>query len=521
MDSASILKLQVTSEPLDWRVTRTQLTLGLVLLALGVRCAGLTARPLWLDEAFTGWFTSQSWHYLWTVLPTYEAHPPFYYSLLKLWRLVFGGEALALRAFSVLFSVALIPVVIVAAFEHERLSPSGRPLLRAGVAAFLAACSPMLVILGQEARCYPLLAFAFAVATLALLRLMRQFGEGTPGDWPSWIMLGAGTELTLWSHSLGLLYSVCLAGALAPAWLKPPITRDRLLRGTVVAAGVALIYIPCLLLVMSRAHDWGANWLVWEPWMLLQLFVLYSVPVEAMTIGSAVAAVAMLLLIKRGLVTAIRKRGWNPDRAIMLLWLGPPILAAIVSATVVPVFLARTLVGTLVPAYLLIGAAVARSDSSRERLLLTASMVVTLLVTSVQVATRLPAERWDLAASYLRRNVAPVDQVWLYPSDSAFPLDRLGARPGTTRLIPAAFPTMGVKGPIRAGWPAMVSVTPEQARKLAEDPSLKGVRTVWLVTRQSGIFDPDNDMPNALARVRDPGKLQEWGYISVRPYYRR
>src|SRR6476619_5426015 len=330
MDSASALKPQVSIARLNWRITRTQLTLGLVLLALTVRLAGLTTRPMWLDEAFTGWFTSQSWHYLWTVLPTYEAHPPFYYSLLKLWRLIFGGEALALRAFSVLFSVALVPVVIAAAFEHERLSPSGRPLLRAGVAAFLAACSPMLVILGQEARCYPLLAFAFATAVLGLLRLMVQFRDGKLGDWPSWIMLGVGTELTLWSHSLGLLYSICLALALAPAWLKPPLDRDRLLRGIVVGAGVALIYFPCLLLVMSRAHDWGANWLRWEPWMLLQLFVLYSVPVEAMTVGSAVAAIAMLLLIKRGLVTAFAARGWNSNRAIMLLWLGPPILAAIV-----------------------------------------------------------------------------------------------------------------------------------------------------------------------------------------------
>jgi len=260
---------------------------------------------------------------------------------------------------------------------------------------------------------------------------------------------------------------------------------------------------------------------VWKPWMLVQLFVLYSVPVEAMTVASAVAALAMLLLIKRGIASAIANRGWNSDRALLLLWLGPPILAALVSAAFVPVFLARTLVGTLVPAYLVIGSAVASSQSRRERLLLTAAMVITLLVTAFQVATRDPAERWDLAAAYLRRNVSAHDQVWIYPSDSAIPLDRLGPRPGTTRLVPAAFPTMGVKGPIRAGWPAMVSVTPEQARQLAENPALSDVKVIWLVTRQSGIFDPDDDMPKALARVRNPGQIQEWGYINVRPYYRR
>jgi len=133
------------------RVTPLRLVVGLTVLALLVRFTGLTSRNLWLDEAFSAWFSAQSFHYLWTVLPTFEAHPPFYYSLLKVWRSIFGGDALALRSISVLFGVLTIPVVMAAAREHERLSPSGRPLLRAGLAAFLAACSPMLVILGRTA----------------------------------------------------------------------------------------------------------------------------------------------------------------------------------------------------------------------------------------------------------------------------------------------------------------------------------------------------------------------------------
>src|SRR5690349_12330454 len=55
-----------------------------MIIALGVRAIGLSARPLWLDEAYSAWFSSRSWDYLWTVVPTYEPHPPFYYSVLKL-----------------------------------------------------------------------------------------------------------------------------------------------------------------------------------------------------------------------------------------------------------------------------------------------------------------------------------------------------------------------------------------------------------------------------------------------------
>jgi hypothetical protein len=77
------------------------------------------------------------------------------------------------------------------------------------------------------------------------------------------------------------------------------------------------------------------------------------------------------------------------------------------------------------------------------------------------------------------------------------------------------------KGPIRAGWPAVVSVTADQANALARDHALAGVPVVWLVTRQAGIFDPDNDMPKALADVRRAGPVQQWGYVAVQPFYRR
>ncbi len=135
---------------------------------------------------------------------------------------------------------------------------------------------------------------------------------------------------------------------------------------------------------------------------------------------------------------------------------------------------------------------------------------------------RPPSERWDAVASWLSLNVSARDQVWLYPADSALPLDAVGRRiPGTLRPIPEPFPTLGFKGPIRAGWPATVSLTPQQAEAFAQDPKIKDVPVIWLVTRQSAIFDPGNDVPKALARVRRPGSQQTWGAIALRPYYRR
>ena len=503
-------------------MTPLRLVAGLTLLALALRLTDLGTRALWLDEAFSAWFSDRSFTYLWHVLPTYEAHPPFFYSVLKVWRSIVGPGHSAMRGFSVLFGTLTVPAIMAIAFEQERHSPTARPLLRAGLAGCLAACSPMLMVIGQEARPYPMLAFSYSIAILALLRLIREFNEGGAGRWTSWLLLGFSVEWTLWSHALGFLYGSCLALALLPLWLSAPASRARVVRGIATATIIGAIYLPCLLMMSHRAGDWATNWLEWRPSMLMQLLVLYTVPVEALNLASAIAALAMALLIKRAISSTWVSKGWNSERSMLLLWLGPPMIAALISALFEPVFLARTLSGTLIPAYLMIAGAIARSDDARERRIITSAICITLVPTALALATRPATERWDLLSEYLSRNVEAHDQVWLYPADSALPLDAVGRTvPGTVRAIPQPFPTLGFKGPIRAGWPAVVSVTGQQAATFANDPKLRDVPVVWLVTRQSGIFDPYNDVPKALARVRRPGPLIEWGYINARPYYRR
>jgi uncharacterized membrane protein len=518
MDSASALPVQRSIAGLRLRLTPVTLALALMLLALGVRLVGLSMRPLWLDEAYSAWFSSRSLHELWTVVPTYETHPPFYYSILTLWRDTFGGSAASLRSLSVLFAVLTIPVVIAAAFELERQAPSGRAMLRAGVTAFLAACSPMLLVLGQEARPYPLLIFAYALASLGLLRLFREFQTG-PGRWPSWLLLAAGTELSLWAHALGVLYAACLALALVPTLLARPLSPPRIARAIATGACIAILYLPCLLMILGRTGDWGHGWLSWHWTMLLQLIALYSIPIEALTIGSALAALVMLLLVKRSLQSGFAAAGWDADRALLLLWWGPALFAVGISALFMPIFLPRTLAATLVPAYLALAGAVARVESDRERFLLSAILVITLLPTAAQVALRPATEPWDQVRTYLERNVEPGDQIWFYPNDSALPMREAGLPMLDTRGIPGDYPATGFKGPIRAGSPAVVSLTRKQAEQFVHSPNARHRRTIWLVTRQSGVFDPAGDLPRALASVRLPGKAREWGYIAVRPYY--
>ena len=521
MDAASALPGRTTALRPAWRVTPLRLVIGLTLLAVAVRLVHIGSRPLWLDEAYSAWFASRSWHYLWTAVPTYEPHPPFYYSVLKLWEAIAGDSPVALRALSLLLSAATVPVVMAAAREFDRQRPSGRPLLAAGVTGFLFACGPMLVFLDQEARPYPMAILAYAVAVLALLRLMRAFAEGGSGTWRSWLLLGLSTEIVLWAHGLGLLYAACLGLALLPAWLGKPIPRARLVRGGMTAVIVMGAYLPCLLMVLSRTHDWGTGWLPWRPLMLLQLLDIYSVPMVAITVGTGIATLILVLLAFRAIVSANKAHGWNSERALVLLWFGPPLMAALVSQFVVPVFLARALSATIVPAYIAMGAALARTEGRRERMLLAGALAATLIPTAVQIASRPAPEPWDQVSAFVSRHAAPTDQVWLYPNDSIHPLNAAGLNLANVRGIPRDYPAIGFKGPIRAGSPAVVSLTAEQARQFATDRTISGVPVIWLVTRQSELFDPKAELPAALAQVRRPGPPTRWGYIGVQPFYRR
>jgi hypothetical protein len=517
MEAASALQIQVPGVRFAWRVTPLRIALALGALALVVRTIGLGLRPLWLDEGYSAWFSARGWHYLWSVVPTYEPHPPFYYSVLKVWRAAFGGGAVALRSLSVLFSVVTVPVMVAAAYELERLDPTGRPHLRAFVAAILAACSPMLVMLDQEARPYPLLIFAYAVAILGLARLTREFRVGGAGRWLSWAMLGAGTQIVLWAHGLGILYAACLMLALLPTWLARPFDRRRIVRGLAVAAATLAAYAPCLVMIMSRSGDWGTGWLAWKPIMTLQLLGLYSIPYEALTVGSAIAAFVLLLLMKRAIQSALETPGWNVDRLLLILWLGPPLLAVIISMALMPVFLTRTLSATLVPAYLAVASTLARTPSERERTFLAAAIAIILIPSALYATQRPPMERWSDVRDYLARHVGASDQVWVYPNDSAVPLGEAGLRI-RAHGIPGDYPATSFKGPIRAGSPAVVSLTHDQALAIAAKPEVADVPTVWLVTRQSELFDPKAELPSALAQRRRAGHKQEWDYIAVQPF---
>lgn len=136
--------------------------LGFMCVAIAIRLHGLSASNLWLDEANSWQVASRSWS---TLFGELRGSPvgPLYFVLLKIWISAFGDSAFALRAFSVLASVALIPLVY--AVGAKLLSR------RAGLlAAALTALSPLELYFAQEARMYMLTSLVALLTFWAYVR---------------------------------------------------------------------------------------------------------------------------------------------------------------------------------------------------------------------------------------------------------------------------------------------------------------------------------------------------------------
>ncbi|MDB5686419.1 MAG: rane-like protein, partial [Rhizorhabdus sp.] len=93
------------------------IALVLLIVAAGIviRAWRIAADPMWLDEAYSAYAAAKGWTFLWTIVPRYETHPPFYYSLVRAWTLLAGDSLLAHRSLGLVCGIAAIPVMAAAA----------------------------------------------------------------------------------------------------------------------------------------------------------------------------------------------------------------------------------------------------------------------------------------------------------------------------------------------------------------------------------------------------------------------
>jgi mannosyltransferase len=477
----------------------------IVVIGLALRLWRLAAEPLWLDEAYSAYAADHGFGFLWRVVPLYESHPPFYYSLLHLWVLAFGDGILALRLPGAIASVATLPVIVLAADEAGNWigwDEARRRRLMLAALGF-ASLSLALVEMAREVRPYPLMILVYAGAILLLLRLARRADGGARIGSPGYAGYLLLIEALLWLHNLGLLYGLSLTLALAVALVRPGLSRHDWAWLAGGHALVALAYLPGFAILRGQATTWVAS--TWLRFRLDQGFADH-----VMTLYGVPGWPGMAALLLAVLAVAALARARNDIRLmamLLILALLPVILAVALSLTIAPVFITRTMTPVAVPCILLL--AIGATAGGRKRALGIGGALIlgaSMLAADVQARMGGPMQDWYRTVDWLALRFRPGDAIFAYPNEGALPL-RYALRdrhlPYPIRAIPTDMPALEVRhGWHPTGTRGVSSLPRAELRAIAQEPATRAIPTIWLLRLGARTYDPGDAFLEELHRGR-------------------
>ncbi len=477
---------------------------GALVLGLVFRFWGVGSQPLWLDEAYSAFAADHGFAFLWHVVPHYETHPPFYYSLLRCWRLIVGDGLLAGRLLGLLCGMATLVVGGITAQRLARLTRM-RDRERRGLIAVtvvLLSLHPLTIEMSRQLRPYPVMILVYAAAVPALLRLVDDSIRRRMPDRGALVAVFVAQALMLWLHSLGPLYALAIGLALVAAVFGPGLTRADwrwLIGGEAI---VGLVYLPAFLILREQAPGWVASsWLTFTtaslPGRVGQIYLDWNFWAQLVALAAAAAGVLLLL----------GRIGGHRTAAILILLAGIPMaLSLLLSVAVAPVFLDRTLSPVAVPALLLAGAGLVWSGR-RAWIGWLALLVIAGSMVGIDrlLLAKGPLQDWYGTIAWLEPRLGPGDRVWAYPNEGALPLGYAlqdEGRRWPVRSIPAPVPAFGSGGYFPSGSRGVVSLYPHQIAALMTTAEAKTPPTIWLLRLNAPIYDPGDQMLRALEHRR-------------------
>jgi mannosyltransferase len=374
-------------------------TLGafILLAAAFLRFHALAAKSLWVDEGLSVGIARLRWPQFFLLLWQREANMGLYYLLLHFWIMAGSGEAF-LRALSVLFSIATVPLLYALG---ARLF--GRPT--GLLAAWLLAINAYHVRYAQEARSYALLVFLAVLSTWLLVRNLQRPAEAR---WGAYSLVSA---LMVYAHLFGGLVVVAHAASLLWFERRAVPWRD---------FGRSLRWFGLLILPMAVAFvhigSGQAAWLAFPH--LADLSSFFQSMAGNRGLGPVLLDAAFLAVAAFAAWRKWRSAGRNLESWAYLLvfvWLIVPLAIVLAVSAVKPVFLARYLIFSL-PALLLgVAAGIARLRPAPVAWALCAWLSVFSLQGTFSYYHRdfdIYREDWRSASAYILDNSRPGDAIF-------------------------------------------------------------------------------------------------------------
>ncbi|MFL6628632.1 MAG: glycosyltransferase family 39 protein [Vitreoscilla sp.] len=548
-----------TADPATARTDAGRLSANTFGLALAAICAlglllrlpTLASRSLWLDETYSAWFSALTLHQLWTDVPRYETHPPMYYSMLVLWRALFGASEAALRSLSVLAGVLTIAAVACAGRVLRSLP--GRDVA-ALVAALFLAVNTGSVAYAQQARPYALETLAATLAILAAWSLLERLLVCCPGSSRAvetrWKRVGArrkgesyravrrgfattlrlvysriarakfrdstlagrtgardvmapaaalavSTGATLWMHDTGAVVALGIWAGLA--WTLLVHTRGQHGRQALVLGaaglGAVAVFSPFLPLLALQASHVAATafWVRAEPKDLVAAWYL-------VTGGSDSTLACFGVLMLAGLATAWRR--CRPQALFVAVVLLLPLSAVLAfSFLVKPIFIDRlfewmTPLAMLVAAIGAVAALPARASAAWRVVAIAITVGLSLKATYWLFAWQ--REDWRGIVQAIERQARPGDLVVVVPNELSVPLAYYARDPAFPDLLclPAPFPAQGLQRVYVANLGAP-RIAPEDIATLRARLATHG--RVWYIDRLADLYDVDDSVRREIA----------------------
>ncbi len=401
----------------------------IMVVAGGLRFYHLGTQPLWLDEVLT-------WLYIgagYAGNTEQDVHPPFYYSVVRVW--MHGAPGLGipaiagedneffLRAPSALLGVLTVPLVYALG---RRLGGVQLGL----VGALLFAIAPFQVRYGQEGRMYALFVFLAAVSLSGMASLLARYGPDASGAplhgahatpvssrreiVAAWLAVVLGTVGALYTHntaivlllSSSLLVFICLVSGLLP--------RGKFLRNWLLANAVIVIcWAPWLPRMVAQAREVLADYWIPRPDLsrVIETLGTLYLPLTGPVVLYVGVYVFLTALWGMGLLGWRRKPGWA---VFLLVSQAAPIVGLLLVSLVRPLFLARTLIWTTIPFYLMLGAGILSLKPRVLRVIVLGAVLGLNLWGLVDYFTSYKKESWDQAAGYVAENVVEGDLILIH-----------------------------------------------------------------------------------------------------------
>lgn len=318
--------------------------IAIIILAAAVYTTGISHESFWYDEAYSSVIAS----YLPWQIPAQimvDNHPPLYYMLLSLARMVLGNTEWALRSLS---AAGAVGMVALGAGPVRRIFGNRNAFLYALVVLF----TPAILIYAHEARMYSL---AICAVTAGALYGYLAVAENRPRDW---VLFAAATLTGAYLHYYGLIAGFFLHGIIF-FWLLIK-RRGQLKSYLYAAAAVIAAYLPWLVVFIRQTMSaQKAFWL--GPLSSASVMVAFIQPfayreqfptrtftqfLADTTLTQYLAFALAVVLVFSGLVIAWRK-GTRQEAAfsrfVLLAYLGVVVAMLLVSLFMVPVFFSRYL----------------------------------------------------------------------------------------------------------------------------------------------------------------------------------